>query len=187
MPPLSFPSVLAADDSSLSDGSVFSEKTFYIPCCSRRSVSFSPVVEVHPTLHRQDMSAEEIQSVWVNRYERRETRKVADNTAYLMKSGVGCMLSDEDYFCPRGLEHLYEESTDYDLEVKKSKKIALAMQRVLRRAGANSPEMIARAYRKYTLRSRRNAYQKALGDQAAVTESSFTGAERPSDEKFASK
>lgn len=94
-----------------------------------------------------------------------------ENTIFLMKSGVGTHLAEEDHFCARGLEHLYhEEPLDYDQEVKKSVQIALALQRVLKRAGTSSPEMIAKAYRKYTFRSRCLASRKAANDRAYVAQ-----------------
>jgi hypothetical protein len=137
-----------------------------------RTVKISNAVEIHPVLHRRDMSRDEIQKTWINRYERRQTRTAIHNTLYLMKTGVGCKLSEDDHVCPRGLEHyLYrdEVSIDYDEEAKKSQQIALAMQRLLRRrTGTTSPEMIARAYSKYTIRSTRVAYEKAMRDRAEV-------------------
>ena len=115
------------------------------------------------------MSRKEIQKTWINRYERRQSRTAINNTVYLMKTGVGYELTEEDHVCPRGLEHLYDElSIECDEEAKKSQKIALAMQRLLRRTGTTSPKMIARAYFKYTIRSRRIAYDKAIRDQTEV-------------------
>ncbi|KAL3913379.1 MAG: hypothetical protein SGILL_006515 [Bacillariaceae sp.] len=93
-----------------------------------------------------------------------------------MKSEVGTQLGEEDHFCARGLEHLYhEEPSDYDREVKKSLQIALAMQRILKRAGTSSPEMIAKAYRKYTLRSRCLAFRKAANDWNYVSNNGRQG------------
>jgi hypothetical protein len=137
----------------------------------KRSVNFSDVVEIYPVLHRRDMSPDEVQNMWINRYERRQSRTEIRNTLYLMQTGVGYVLSDDDYVCSRGLEHLYEHPTEYDEEARKSQKIALAMQRVLRRARTTNPNMIARAYFKYTLRSRKVAYEKAIRDRKAVVSS----------------
>ena len=138
--------------------------------CPTRSVRFSPHVQIHPVLHRRDMSKDEIQRVWINRYERRQNRTVVESTIFLMETGVGIHLSEDDYFCPRGLEHLWKKSTTtYDeTNVKASHKIALAMQRILRRVGASNPDLIAKVYRKYTLKSRTAAHKKALDDQVAA-------------------
>jgi hypothetical protein len=137
---------------------------------SDRSVSFSPYIDIHPIVHRLDMSTNEILDTWTNRMERKQSRLAIENTIFLMKSGVGMHLAEEDHFCARGLEHLYHGvPLGYEQEVKKSLLIVLAMQRILKRAGTNSPEMIARAYRKYTLRSRCAALRKAANDRNCVS------------------
>lgn len=134
-----------------------------------RSVCFASTDEIHPIIHRRDMSDKEIRDTWVHRLERRQSRIAIENTIFLMRSGVGAQLQEGDHFCARGLEHLYHEaSLDYDRQVKKSQKIALTMQRMLRRSGKQSPEMIAKAYRKFTIPSRRFAYVKAEIDRAYV-------------------
>jgi hypothetical protein len=130
------------------------------------TVRFSSTVNIHPILHRRDMTSKEVRDAWVTRWERSQIKNVANNTVYLMKTGVGCHLTPDDYFCPRGLEHLWDQMSVHSKEeAYKSHKIALAMQRLLRRSGSDSPQMIARAYRKYTLKSRRLAYQRGLDDQ----------------------
>ena len=134
--------------------------------CYKPSVKFSSQVEICPILHRRDMSEEEISKTWMTRYDVKESRQVVNNTVFLMKTGAGKHLTEEDYFCSRGLEHIVDECRAE--RIKKSLKIALAMQRVLRRNGARSPEMIARAYKAYTFKSQRAAYRKALCDRAAV-------------------
>lgn len=134
-----------------------------------RSVRFASIDAIHPVIHRRDMSVQEIRDTWVHRLERRQSRIAIENTIFLMRSGVGAQLLEGDHFCSRGLEHLYHEaSLDYDRQVKKSQKIALAMQRMLWRSGKQSPEMIAKAYRQFTIPSRRFAYVKAEIDQAYV-------------------
>jgi hypothetical protein len=150
-----------------------SSKNTSTQCCSHnRTVQFSAEIEVYPVLHRRDMSDDEIQNAWLSRHERRQNRTDLHSTIFLLKTGLETQLSDDDSFCARGLEHLCSEKTatcGYDLaEAKKSQKIALAMQRILRRVGATNPDMIAKAYRQYTLRSRSVAYRKALDDQAAT-------------------
>jgi hypothetical protein len=131
-----------------------------------RSVKFSTSVEIHRIPHHRDMSDDEINRVWMNRSEMRQNKRVVSNTVFLMKSGVGSHLTEEDYFCSRGLEHWVDD--EHEGRVKTSHKIALAMQRILKRAGSSNPEMIARAYRKYTFKSQRAARKKAMHDQAAV-------------------
>lgn len=130
-----------------------------------RTVKFSALVKIRPIIHRRDMSTDEINSAWMNRYDKRETRKVIDSTIFLMKTGAGAMLTEDDYFCSRGLEHLVDYTRTE--RIKTSLKITLAMQRVLRRSGAHSPEMIARAYRAYAFKSQRAAYRKAMNDREA--------------------
>lgn len=94
-----------------------------------------------------------------------------------MRTGVGVHLTDQDFFCPRGLEHLWDhDSAESKQEAHRSQKIAIAMQRVLRRSGADSPHMIARAYRKYTLKSRKLAYQRGLRDQQGAVAATATAA-----------
>ena len=159
----------SSDDSSEIDISAIADDIIQLKRSRRRSVSFSTDVKVHSIIHRHDMSHEEILNAWSNRQERKQSRTAIENTVYLMKTGVGYKLSDEDFVCPRGLEHFWEKGTEYDAVVKKSHKVALAMQRILRRSGATSPEMIARAYRKYTITSRRMAYQKAQDDRLAAS------------------
>jgi hypothetical protein len=131
-----------------------------------RSVRFSSMVKIQPVLSYRDMSTDEINQAWVSGYEKKENRRAITSTVYLMKAGVGAQRTEDDDFCERGLEHLVDK---YRTErIKKSLGIALAMQRLLRRAGASNPDMIAKAYRTYTLRSQKAAYRKAVNDQAAV-------------------
>ena len=132
-----------------------------------RSVSFSSEVQVHPVINRMDLSEEEKRQTWLTRYEAKQSKQVVSNTIFLMKTGAGASLTEEDYFCSRGLERCVDD--EYGARVKKSLRIALAMQRVLKRVGKSSPEMIAKAYRSYTLRSRKAAYRKALEDQTAAS------------------
>ena len=133
----------------------------------QRCVSFSSEVQIHPVINRRDLSEEEIRQTWMTRYDIKEGKRLIHNTIFLMKTGAGASLTEEDYFCSRGLEKCVDD--EYDARVKKSLRIALAMQRVLKRVGKSSPEMIAKAYRSYTLRSRKAAYRKALEDQTAAS------------------
>mmetsp|Transcript_109203 Transcript_109203/g.315534 ORF Transcript_109203/g.315534 Transcript_109203/m.315534 type:complete len:231 (-) Transcript_109203:118-810(-) len=133
-----------------------------------RTVHFSENVTSHPVLCRQEMSCDEISNAWMDRFDRSENRKDISSTIYLMRSGLSKRLSDDDFFCSRGLEHLLHSKDDAS-PCRKSIGIALAMQRVLRKAGVTSPDMIARAYGKYTINSRQAAYKKALYDEAFVT------------------
>ena len=118
------------------------------------------------------MKPEEILDSWPSRIERRQSRLAIENTIFLMKSGVGSQLVEEDHFCARGLEHfLYDEQPLQDNckdEAKKSVQMALAMQRILKRVGTSNPNMIAKANRKYTLRSRSLAFRKAANDHKYV-------------------
>lgn len=134
---------------------------------SLRSVRFSSDVDICPVICRDDMSREEVTTAWISRIDRTESKRDINNTIFLMQSGLGVSLTEMDYFCPRGLEHLVDR-TQQKTAVKKSVHIALAMQQLLRKAGTTDPQLIARAYRKYTLGSQYIAYKKALRDQAAV-------------------
>jgi hypothetical protein len=128
-----------------------------------RSVRFAETSNVHAIPHHSEMSTEEINEVWMNRYDIKQTKQAMNSTVFLMKSGVGALLTEADDFCQRGLEHLLDEK--YALRVKKSRGIALAMQGFLRRNGSNNPDMIAKAYTAYTVASRDAAHKLALYDQ----------------------
>jgi hypothetical protein len=153
-------------DSTIRDCETATNDARNLATSSQRSVSFNRDVKIYPVIRRSDMSNDEICHAWMTRYDIKESKRTVHNTIFLMKTGAGAMLTEEDFFCARGLEKCVDE--DYSKRVKKSLRIALAMQRVLRRAGKSSPEMIAKAYRSYTLRSRRIAYRKALEDQTAA-------------------
>lgn len=134
-----------------------------------RSVRFEKSVQIHPVLCRQDLTPEEKAKVWMDGFDRRENKRDITNTIFLMRSGLTNKLTEEDFFCPRGLEHLVNCKSNHeqrDASCKTSIRIALAMQRVLRKAGASNPVLIARAYRKYTIKSKQVAYKKALYDEA---------------------
>eukprot|EP00429_Kryptoperidinium_foliaceum_P090114 CAMPEP_0176192016 /NCGR_PEP_ID=MMETSP0121_2-20121125/4758_1 /TAXON_ID=160619 /ORGANISM="Kryptoperidinium foliaceum, Strain CCMP 1326" /LENGTH=189 /DNA_ID=CAMNT_0017530699 /DNA_START=167 /DNA_END=736 /DNA_ORIENTATION=+ len=131
-----------------------------------RSVRFSTQVDIRPVICRQDMSPDEVTKVWMDRFDRRENKRDINNTIFLMRSGLTSKLNEDDFFCPRGLEHFANHENEQKVVCKKSVAIALAMQRVLRKAGTSNPVMIARAYRKYTMKSKQVAYKKALYDQA---------------------
>jgi len=131
-----------------------------------KAVHFATNVKIHRILRRQDMSQDEITKVWMDRLDRRENKRDITNTIHLMRSGFTKNSTEEEFFCPRGLEHLVNLENEQSVEGKKSIGIALAMQRVLRKAGASNPVMIARAYRNYTITSQQVAYERALYDEA---------------------
>jgi hypothetical protein len=131
-----------------------------------RSVRFATQVDIHPVIRRQDMSPDEITKMWMGHFDRRENKRDINNTIFLMRSGLTTKLTEDDYFCPRGLEHFVNHKNEQKVICKKSVAIALAMQRLLRKAGTSNPIMIARAYHKYTMKSQQVAYKKALYDQA---------------------
>eukprot|EP00934_Nitzschia_sp_Nitz4_P005004 Nitzschia sp. Nitz4//scaffold169_size48518//17611//18105//NITZ4_007069-RA/size48518-processed-gene-0.91-mRNA-1//-1//CDS//3329538379//4994//frame0 len=133
-----------------------------------RTVRFSADVNVFPVIRRDEMSLEELTNAWTNTCDRTESKRDISSTIFLMRSGLGRKLTEQDFFCPRGLEHLVNKSLQ-KATVKKSVGIALAMQRLLKKAGASNPQMIARAYRKYTFDSKFVAYKKALRDEAAAS------------------
>jgi hypothetical protein len=130
---------------------------------STRSVTFADTSKVHAIPHHSEMSTEEINEVWMNQYDIEQTKQGVNSTVFLMKSGVGALLTEADEFCQRGLEHLLDEK--YLLRVKKSQGITLAIQRFLRGNGTKNPEMIAIAYKAYTVASRDVAHTLALDDQ----------------------
>ena len=134
-----------------------------------RSVRFASKVDVYPIICRHDMSPEEVTKVWMDRYDRRDNKSEIHNTIFLMRSGLTMKLNEDDFFCPRGLEHFLNHTTEQKNTCKKSIGIALAMQRILRKAGTSNPSMIARAYHKYTVKSQEVAHTKALYDQAFVS------------------
>lgn len=115
------------------------------------------------------MSPEEVNKVWMDQFDRRDNKSEIHNTIFLMRSGLTMKLNEDDFFCPRGLEHFLNHTTEQKNTCKKSVGIALAMQRVLRKAGTSNPSMIARAYHKYTVKSQEVAHTKALYDQAFVS------------------
>jgi hypothetical protein len=124
------------------------------------TVKFSAPVEVHPIFHRREMSDD-----WIHHLERPQSHIAIGNAVYLMRTGVGIYLEESDHVCSGGYEHLYHEaSTEYKCQVKNSRQVALAMQRILRRCGTTNPEMIARAYQNSTLRSSHDAYHQAETD-----------------------
>jgi hypothetical protein len=110
------------------------------------------------------MTKEEIDRVWMSRCDLNETRNLVVNTVFLIKSGMGDLLTEEDDFCSRGLEHVVEKK-EHSKRVKKSVGVCMALQKFLRRSGKKDPNMIAKAYKKYTIASRKLARQMALEDQ----------------------
>lgn len=135
----------------------------------QRSVRFATEVEIYPVIRRQDMSPEEMTNMWMNRFDRRDNKCDIHNTIFLMRSGLTMKLTEDDFFCPRGLENFLNPTTEQKNVCKKSVGIALAMQRVLRKTGTSNPLLIARAYHKYTIQSQQVAHKKALYDQAFVS------------------
>ena len=130
---------------------------------SSRCVTFAETLTVHSIPHHSEMTREECDRVWMNSFDAYQNQLNVNNTVFLVKTGVGAQLSEDDDFCSRGLEHYIDES--YAARVRKSQAIALAMQRFLKRTGTSSPEMIAKAYKKYTIASQDVAYETALRDQ----------------------
>ena len=130
-----------------------------------KSVRFDLDATVHLIPSRSEMSPSEVNRLWIDDYTRKENKQEVVNTIFLMRSGLGNRLTEEDYFCSRGLEHLVNKKRKKDL-VRRSIGITLAMQTLLRQKGAHSPSLIAKAYQQSTLQSTAMAYQLARHDQA---------------------
>lgn len=114
---------------------------------------------------RSEMSPRQVHRLWIDDYSRKENKQEVVNTLFLMRAGLGNRLTEEDFFCSRGLEHLVHRDRK-KANVRKSIAIALAMQRLLRQKGTQNPAIIAKVYEKYTLKSRETAHQLAIHDYA---------------------
>jgi hypothetical protein len=77
---------------------------------------------------------------------------------------MGDLLTEEDDFCSRGLEHIVDRK-ERSNRVKKSVGVCMVLQQFLRRSGTKDPNIIAKAYKKYSMASRKLARQMALEDQ----------------------
>ncbi|KAG7366999.1 hypothetical protein IV203_029669 [Nitzschia inconspicua] len=64
-----------------------------------KSVCFVSTVDIYPVLHRRDMTIEEVQKTWFLRLERRQSRTAVENTIFLMRTGIGAQLTEDDHFC----------------------------------------------------------------------------------------
>lgn len=134
----------------------------------KKSVHFAPKLLIRGVLCRHDFTAEEARTLWMDHFDQCNNKQDIYNTVYLMRSGLGSKLNEDDHFCARGLEKFVSPKHEQDGTRKRSIGIALAMQRVLRRSGTSDPEMIARAYHKYTLKSQYIAQRKGIRDQEEV-------------------
>lgn len=106
--------------------------------------------------------------MWMDQFDQCNNNLDIHNTIYLMRSGLTKKLSEDDYVCTRGLERYDSGREERKAIRKQSICIALAMQRLLRRSGCSSPEMIASAYQKYTIKSRYIAHRKGIQDREEV-------------------
>jgi hypothetical protein len=93
-----------------------------------------------------------------------EIRELVVNSVFLIKSGIGDVLTEEDDFCSRGLEHIVDRK-ERSNRVKKSVGVCMVLQQFLRRSGTKDPNIIAKAYKKYSMASRKLARQMAVEDQ----------------------
>ena len=150
--------------------STVSEKSQPPPvrCKEKKSVHFSAKLLIRGVSRRQDFSEDEARKMWMDHFDLSNNRRDIYNTIYLMRSGLSEKLSEEDYFCARGLEKFVDRKSERRCVRQESIGIALAMQRILRRSGSSNPEMIAKAYHKYTVSSQYIAHQKGIRDQVAV-------------------
>ena len=139
-----------------------------IGCKEKKSVHFSAKLLIRGVNRRQDFTEAEARKMWMDHFDLSNNKRDIYNTIYLMRSGLSDKLSEEDYFCARGLEKFIDDRSERRCVKQESIGIALAMQRILRRSGTSNPEMIAKAYHKYTVSSQYIAHQKGIRDQSAV-------------------
>jgi len=140
----------------------------HIGCKEKKSVHFAAKLLIRAVNRRQDFTEAEARKMWMDHFDLSNNKRDIYNTIYLMRSGLSDQLSEEDYFCARGLEKFIDGKGERRCVKQESIGIALAMQRILRRSGRSNPEMIAKAYHKYTVSSQYIAHQKGIRDQAAV-------------------
>jgi len=134
----------------------------------KKCVHFSAKLYMLGVTRRQDFTPEETRKMWMDSFDRINNRRDVYNTVYLMRSGLGEKLTEEDYFCARGLEKFSDDANEHQKNRKRSIGVALSIQRVLRKSGISNPEMIAKAYHKYTIQSKYIAYRKGIRDREAV-------------------
>ena len=134
----------------------------------RKRVQFALEDTVHLIPTRAEMSPNQVNRLWMDDFARKENKQEVSNTIFLIRSGLGNKLHEEDYFCMRGLEHLVNKQQKKE-HVRHSISVALAMQQFLREKGEVSPSMIARAYQRATLQSKERAYKLAIHDHVEST------------------
>lgn len=158
-----------------------------LPSKAKKSVHFAAKTEIRSVIGRKEFTDDEKRRIWMDYLDQQYNKRDICNTIYLIRSGLGESLSEDDHFCARGLEQFIGRGPEQKAKSKKSIGIALAMQRILRRTGAHNPEMIAKAYHKYTVQSRYVAHRKAVRDRdevKAVNSSSSQQPKLPSEQGF---
>lgn len=131
------------------------------PLQKRKTVRFALKETIHLIPTRAEMSP----SLWMDDFTKKENKQEVSNTVFLIRSGLGNKLQEEDFFCPRGLEHLVDKQRKKQ-QVQRSIAVALSMQQVLREKGEVRPSLIAMAYKRFTQHSKERAYKLAIRDYA---------------------
>eukprot|EP00934_Nitzschia_sp_Nitz4_P005546 Nitzschia sp. Nitz4//scaffold130_size63480//4606//5268//NITZ4_006237-RA/size63480-processed-gene-0.26-mRNA-1//-1//CDS//3329535153//5536//frame0 len=124
-------------------------------------VQFSEQVLVHDTIHRNDISPEEKHACWYQRHEFAAIREAAERVLDQLEAGE---VNEEVLLSVRGLENFTEEGAEATELAYAVAAIAVLQEQEL----SNDPTIIAKNYRKVTLKSRFPARQRALRDRQEV-------------------
>ncbi len=135
---------------------------------SKRRVDFSQQINMHPALHKKDMTREEREKYWCTKSEDKQCYVEAKKTVIMMMKG---MSFDDVETCSRGLESKTRDGLKKRVQNKKKAVNALLMeQKVQRLGGSINPEQLAEVVSKQTKDLAEYAAEVAVQDEQDVQE-----------------
>jgi hypothetical protein len=129
-----------------------------------RTITFAPELDIRPTLHVFDYTADEIDACWFTREEKYEIKN--DNRHTIQLIGMGCPLDDEGVYCERGLEHIGARTR---LErMTQARDAVLHEQQMQANLGAKNAYIIATSYQNRSFPSKMDAYLLGVSDETSA-------------------
>lgn len=135
---------------------------------SEKRVDFSKQINMHPSLHKKDMTPEEREKYWCTKSEDKQCFVDAKKTVIMMMKG---MPFDDVENCSRGLESKTRDGLKKRVQNKKKAVNALMMEQKIQRLGGDvNPEQLAKAVSKQTKDLADYAAEVAVQDEQDVQE-----------------
>lgn len=133
------------------------------PPKEKKKLHWNRKVEKKRHYRIQDLTQEEVESIWYQEYDTKIILAMAKVTVKMMMKGEPC---DDDDYCSRGLEGKTPTGSKRRQKNKmKVRKALLEEQDIQREEGVNDPEYLGQVSRKYSEDIVQQAHSQGLRDE----------------------